>query len=215
VDFLTTLSRTTPKPQPIMNVSSRPGCRTGRKPLTDRETADEYGWRNFGDTWANNETDQSGGPHDGRDVISHFNLEYDFGYGMLFQSLRTLGGAPELSRKWWDLAEAALRHEADIDVFHNMDDPFNRGVYDGGKFTHTAHGVEAALSTHRGAPNMTWFGSLRWPWGEGSSPESGHFNTRGQICYYYSPGPAACSSPRSSRPSWCTARSRKTGSPDR
>ena len=156
--------------------------------FTDRETADEFGWRNFGDTWANNETDQSGGPHDGRDVVSHFNLEYDFGYGMLFQSLRTLGGAPEMSGKWWELAEAALRHEADIDVFHNMDDPFNRGVYDGGKFTHTAHGVEAALSTHRGAPQMTWFGSLRWPWGEGSSPESGHFNTRGQVCYYYFTG---------------------------
>lgn len=156
--------------------------------LTDRDKADEYGWRNFGDTWADNEADRTGGPHQGRDVVSHFNLEYDFGYGMLLQSLRTLGSAPELSGRWWELAETALKHEADIDVFHSMDDPLNRGVYNGGKFTHTAHGVEAALSTHRGSPRLTWFGSLRWPWGQGSSPESGHFNNRGQKAYYYLSG---------------------------
>ncbi len=60
----------------------------------DFETNDEYGWRDFGDTWANNEIDQTRGPHHGRLASSHFNLEYDFGYGMLFQGLRTLGAAP-------------------------------------------------------------------------------------------------------------------------
>ena len=35
---------------------------------------------------------------------------------------------------------------------------------------------------------MTWFGSLRWPWGEGSAPESGHFNSRGMLAYYYLTG---------------------------
>jgi len=155
---------------------------------TDIETIDEYGWRNFGDTWAKNETDQSGGPNSGLQVVSHFNLEYDFGYGMLLQSLRTLGSAPGLSRKWWSLAEAALRHESDIDVYHTTRDTQSRGVYNGGKFTHTQHGVEAGLATHRGGPRIHWFGTLRWPWGEGGSPESGHFNTRGQMCYYYLTG---------------------------
>lgn len=156
--------------------------------VADMETIDEYGWRNFGDTWAKNETDKSRGPHTGRQVVSHFNLEYDFGYGMLFQSLRTLGSAPELSRKWWNLAEAALRHESDIDVYHTTKDPQSRGVYNGGKYTHTQHGVEAGLATHRGGPRIHWFGTLRWPWGEGGAPESGHFNTRGQMCYYYLTG---------------------------
>jgi hypothetical protein len=158
----------------------------GNNLVGDIERIDEYGWRNFGDTWAKNEFDKTGGPHTGRQVVSHYNLEYDFGYGMLFQSLRTLG--TDLSRRWWKLAEAALRHESDIDVYHNPADTRSRGVYNGGKFTHTAHGVEAALSTHRGAPHLTWFGSLRWPWGQGSAPESGHFNTRGQFCYYYLTG---------------------------
>ncbi len=156
--------------------------------ITDIETIDEYGWRNFGDTWAKNETDKTGGPHTRRQVVSHFNLEYDFGYGMLFQSLRTLGSARELSRRWWNLAEAALRHESDIDVYHCTTDPRARGAYNGGKFTHTQHGVEAGLATHRGGPRLHWFGTLRWPWGQGGSPESGHFNTRGQMCYYYLTG---------------------------
>ncbi len=152
----------------------------------DQETIDEYGWRNFGDTWAKNETDQTRGPQSGRQVVNHYNLEYDLGYGMLFQSLRTMG--TELSREWWDFAEAALRHESDIDVYHSASDSRNHGVYNGGKYTHTQHGVEAVDSTHRGSPRLTWFGSLRWPWGAGSSPESGHFNTRGQLCYYYMTG---------------------------
>ena len=156
--------------------------------VTDIEEIDEYGWRNFGDTWAKNEADKTGGPNSGRQVVSHFNLEYDFGYGMLFQSLRTLEGAPDLTRKWWNLAEAALRHESDIDVYHTVGDPQSSGVYNGGKYTHTQHGVEAGLATHRGGPRLHWFGTLRWPWGEGGSPESGHFNTRGQMCYYYLTG---------------------------
>ena len=154
--------------------------------VKDIETIDEYGWRNFGDTWAKNETDKSGSPHTGRQVVNHYNLEYDLGYGMLFQSLRTLG--TDYSNRWWGLAEAALRHESDIDLYHS---PLERGaqeVYSGGKFTHTEHGVEAATGGHRGAPRMTWFGSLRWPWGAGSAPESGHFNNRGMIAYYYLTG---------------------------
>lgn len=158
----------------------------GNNLRNDLETIDEYGWRNFGDTWAKNETDKSGSPHEGRQVVNHYNLEYDLGYGMLFQSLRTLG--TELSREWWNYAEAALRHESDIDVYHSMKETGSRVVYSGGKFTHTQHGVEAVDSTHRGSPRLTWFGSLRWPWGAGSSPESGHFNTRGQLCYYYFTG---------------------------
>ena len=95
-----------------------------REASEDQETIDEYGWRNFGDTWAKNETDQTRGPQSGRQVVNHYNLEYDLGYGMLFQSLRTMG--TELSHEWWDFAEAALRHESDIDVYHSPADSRNR-----------------------------------------------------------------------------------------
>ena len=75
-----------------------------RNLISDNEEIDEYGWRNFGDMWARNERDQTGGPHHGREMVNHYNLEYDLGYGMLFQSLRTAG--TPLSAAWWDLAEA-------------------------------------------------------------------------------------------------------------
>lgn len=159
---------------------------TGGNLTEDIETTDEYGWRNYGDTWAKNETDKSGSPHTGRQVVNHYNLEYDLGFGMLFQSLRTLG--TEHSREWWRLAESALRHESDIDLYHSRVAKGAQEVYSGGKFTHTEHGVEAATAGHRGAPRMTWFGSLRWPWGAGSAPESGHFNNRGMFAYYYLTG---------------------------
>lgn len=48
------------------------------------------------------------------------------------QSLRTLG------REWWDFAEAALRHESDIDVYHSLNETGSPAVYVGGKFTHTS-----------------------------------------------------------------------------
>ncbi|MFC1614389.1 hypothetical protein ACFL5K_03755 [Gemmatimonadota bacterium] len=159
-----------------------------RNLFTDIEFIDEYGWRNFGDTWAQNEKNQTRGPHTGRTMVNHYNLEYDFGYGMLLQSLRTLDRETSTSLKWWKLAETGLRHESDIDLYHALEDTLRGGVHNGGKFTHTAHGVEAALAGHRGSPRLTWFGSLRWPWGEGSNPESGHFNNRGLMAYYYLTG---------------------------
>ncbi|HUU30288.1 MAG TPA: hypothetical protein VM123_20985 [archaeon] len=160
----------------------------GNNLFTDREAIDEYGWRNFGDTWAKNEIDQTRGPHTGRIVLSHFNHEYDHGYGMLFQSLRTVEGDPSTSYKWWHMAETGLRHQSDIDYYHSPDDPFRDGIHNGGKFTHSAHGAENALASHRGSPRLTWFGSLRWPWGQSMNPESGHFDNRGLMAYYYLTG---------------------------
>ncbi|MFC1614173.1 hypothetical protein ACFL5K_02630 [Gemmatimonadota bacterium] len=149
------------------------------------EERDEYGWRNFGDTPAYNEYDESGGPHTGRLAVSHFNHEYDHGYGMLFQSLRTISADPGLSYKWWYLADSGLRHESDIDFYHCFTDDLRGGVFNGGKFAHSAHGVEVATGTHRsGAPLPIWWGVRNWRWGRGGSPESGHFNSRGLVAHY-------------------------------
>ena len=154
----------------------------------DIERYDEYGWRSFGDTPARNEFDESGGPHSGRYAMSHFNHEYDHGYGMLLQSLRTAGIDPELSRRWWELAAPGLQHQSDIDIYHAPADSQAHGAFDGGKFAHTSHGVEVANASHRGSPRLEWWGKLTWPWGQGQSPESGHFDNRGMICYYHLTG---------------------------
>jgi len=157
--------------------------------MLDIEKSEEYGWRNFGDTPAHNEFDETGGPHTGRLAVSHFNHEYDHGYGMLFQSLRTASSDPGLSYQWWSLADPGIQHQSDIDFYHCFTDTLRGGVFNGGKFAHTAHGVEAVTSSHRsGGPPAIWWGKLNWRWGRGGSPESGHFDSRGLMAYYYLTG---------------------------
>lgn len=154
--------------------------------FTHREEADEYGWRHFGDTWAANEHNQTRGPHTGLRVVSHYNNEYDLGFGMLMQYVRNVDANPALAAAWWNLASTGLWHEADIDIYHTLEDP--APIYNGGTFTHTAHGVEAGRSTHRGSPQEELWGLLDWPWQRGSSPEAGHFRTRGILTLYYLTG---------------------------
>ena len=150
--------------------------------FTHREEADEYGWRHFGDTPAYNEGDRTRGPYDGLRVVSHYNNEYDLGLTMLAQAVRTFDAEASLSDGWWRLGLEALWHEADIDVYHTTDDP--APIYNGGTFTHTGHGVDAGRSTHRAGPRDEHWGILDWPWGRGSTPESGHVRTRGIVLAY-------------------------------
>jgi len=160
----------------------------GRNFATDREAVDEYGWRNFGDVWAANERDQTGGPRQGERMVSHFNLEYDEGWGMLLHAVRALDARPELAQGWWQFGWEAVLHEADIDLHHSAPEAGENPAWAGGKQTHTEHGVEAERSAHTGrvAPHM--FGTLRWPWGPGGGPESGHWNSRGMMFGYYLTG---------------------------
>lgn len=150
--------------------------------FTHREEADEYGWRHFGDTPAYNEHDQTQGACHGLLACSHYNNEYDLGFGMLVQALRNADADPQLAKAWWDLGMDALRHEADIDIYHSKEDP--APIYNGGTFTHTSHGVDAGTSTHRGSPLDEMWGRLDWPWHRGSTPEAGHLRSRGIIQAY-------------------------------
>ncbi len=154
----------------------------------NRDRRDEYGWRNFGDTPAYNEFDETGGPHSGRQAISHFNHEYDHGFAMVLHGLRSTDVKPEFGIKWWRVAEQAMWHESEIDQYHCTTDTVARGVLNGGKFAHTSHGVNAVTAGHRGSPRISWWGALNWPWGRGQSPESEHFNNRGQAAVYYLTG---------------------------
>jgi hypothetical protein len=122
-------------------------------------------------------------------LISHYNQEYDWGFGMLLQALRNSGIDHTAANDFLGLASAALRHEADVDTYHCWPrEAFADGAYCGGHFTHSAHGVEAGDGTHRGGPSDAWWGTLDWPWGRGGGPESGHYHTRGQWLLYYLSG---------------------------
>ncbi|OZG73437.1 hypothetical protein BTA51_10480 [Hahella sp. CCB-MM4] len=102
-----------------------------------RERIDEYGWRNFGDLYADHETAE----YKGSDLfVSHYNNQYDPIYGMLRQYLAT--GKED----WLQLADDLARHVSDIDVYDTEDDKFE---YNGGLFWHTDHYVDAQTSTHR------------------------------------------------------------------
>src|SRR4030095_7664754 len=54
--------------------------------LRKRETIDEYGWRNFGDLYADHE---AVGHRGATPLISHYNNQYDFIHGALVHYLRS------------------------------------------------------------------------------------------------------------------------------
>ena len=105
-----------------------------------RERIDEYGWRNFGDLFADHE---SAFADDGRELVSHYNNQYDAVFGFGLQLLRT--GDP----RWFVLMDDLARHVADIDIYHTTED---KAAYNGGMFWHTYHYLDAGKSSHRSYP---------------------------------------------------------------
>lgn len=139
-----------------------------------REAIDEYGWRNFGDVWANHEEASIGyaGP---RPVISHYNNQYDLLAGLILQGARS--GDP----RWFALWEPLARHVADIDIYHTTED---RPAYNGSLFWHTDHYRDAATSTHRTFSRANRRRGA--PYGGGPSCE--HNYTTGLLYGYYLTG---------------------------
>jgi len=138
-----------------------------------REVIDEYGWRNFGDVYADHENAYfTGDPP----VISHYNNQYDLIHGLLLQFART-GEAP-----WFELGRDLARHVIDIDLYHTQDD---REGYNRGYFWHTDHYVHASRATHRSY-------SRDCPKAEGGSygggPGNEHNYTTGLLYYHYLTG---------------------------
>ena len=103
-----------------------------------REIIDEYGWRNFGDLYADHETEgldvQPG------DFISHYNNQYDPIYGFIRQFVATG------DHRWFELADDLARHVSDIDLYHTE---FDKDEYNNGMFWHTDHYQQAKTSSHR------------------------------------------------------------------
>ena len=140
-----------------------------------RETVDEYGWRNFGDMWADHEQAFAVDPNP---IISHYNNQYDLLHGMLIQFLRTG------DMRWWHLADPLARHVMDIDIYHANHD---KSAYSGGLFWHTAHYHAAATCSHRSYSVQMQGKSIAAP---GGGPSNEHNYSSGILLYHQLTGNA-------------------------
>ena len=139
--------------------------------IENREIIDEYGWRNFGDLYADHEAvNRNQGPP----LVSHYNNQYDFLHSAGVHFLRT-GDA-----RWYRLMEEAAWHTMDIDMYHTRED---RAAYNGGLFWHTDHYKDARTATHRTYSQANGDGA---PYGGGPSNE--HNYTSGLLLWYYLSG---------------------------
>lgn len=133
-----------------------------------REVIDEFGWRNFGEIYADHEQRFFKG--DGA-VISHYNNQYDVLLGLLTQELR--GGG----REWRDLADPLARHVADIDIYHTSED---KAAYNRGLFWHTDHYFSAGTATHRTYSRFNAGGAASY----GGGPATMHLFTSGLALHW-------------------------------
>jgi hypothetical protein len=137
-----------------------------------REIIDEYGWRNYGEVYADHEAAHYPGP---QPVISHFNNQYDVIFGALLHYYRT-GDV-----RWFELLDPLARHVIDIDIYHTSED---RAAYNGGLFWHTDHYRDAATCTHR------TYSRANQPTGRsyGGGPCNEHNYATGLLHYYFLTG---------------------------
>jgi hypothetical protein len=142
-----------------------------------REIIDEYGWRNFGDLYADHEAVG----HDGPDpLVSHYNNQYDCLNSMLLQFLRT-GDA-----RWFILADQLCSHLRDIDIYHTDDD---RLEYSHGLFWHTEHFLDASTASHRCFSRAHLSGKNQAAYGGG--PSLAHVYSKGILLHFYLTGEKA------------------------
>lgn len=136
-----------------------------------RELIDEYGWRNFGDVYADHEAIHHRGP---KAMVSHYNNQYDFIQAAAAHFLRS-GDS-----RWHRLMVDAARHTIDIDIYHTQED---RPAFNGGLFWHTDHYLPAATCTHRTYSRHNAKGGSY-----GGGPSNEHNYTTGLMLYYYLTG---------------------------
>jgi hypothetical protein len=136
--------------------------------VAKRERIDEYGWRNFGDIYADHEAVFSKDP---APVVSHYNNQYDAVAGCAFQFMRTG------DLRWFQGLQELARHVADIDIYHTDRD---KSAYNGGLFWHTCHYRDAGLSSHRSYPRVEGIG--------GGGPSNEHAYSTGLMLHYLMTG---------------------------
>ncbi|MGI9286199.1 MAG: hypothetical protein ACR2P1_12495 [Pseudomonadales bacterium] len=145
--------------------------------IDKREVVDEYGWRHFGDLYADHE---ALGYEGDQPLVSHYNNQYDPIYGFARQFV--ISG----NYRWFELMDDLARHVTDIDIYHTQED---RVEYNGGLFWHTNHYLDASTCTHRtftrDHPAVTSDGP------SGGGPGSEHCYTAGLLYHYYLTGSEA------------------------
>lgn len=146
----------------------------------NRERVDEFGWRHFGDVYANHEKVGYRGSQS--TFVSHYNNQYDMIYGCILQFARTG------DLKWYELMNNLARHVIDIDIYHTKSD---RVAFNCGFFWHTDHFMHAQTSTHRSfsKKNREYNPEISSSYCAGSgglSPE--HCYTTGLCKYYFLTG---------------------------
>jgi hypothetical protein len=139
-----------------------------------REIIDEYGWRHFGDLYADHEAVGHTGE---TPLVAHYNNQYDVIYGAIVQYLRSGDG------QWFELARDLARHVIDIDIYHTQED---RPAYNGGLFWHTDHYLDAATATHRAYSKANLRQNAHGSYGGGPANEQNY--TSGLLHYYYLTG---------------------------
>jgi len=142
--------------------------------LNKRDIADEYGWRNFGEIYADHESIY----HQGPDIfVSHYNNQYDMVAG-LYRKFFASGDI-----RWGELAGDLARHVRDIDLYHTDKD---REEYNHGLFWHTDHYVDADTSSHRSYSKAHLQVMPHHLCGGGPGAE--HCYTTGLMLHYYHTG---------------------------
>ena len=139
-----------------------------------REIIDEYGWRHFGELYADHEVV---GHQGDTPLVSHYNNQYDAIYGAIVQYASS--GDP----RWFPLLADLARHVIDIDIYHTSED---RPAYNHGLFWHTDHHTDAATATHRTYSRAA--SETPHPVGYGGGPSNEHNYTTGLLHYYYLTG---------------------------
>lgn len=129
---------------------------------------ESWGWRNFGDVIAEDETNSNSYP-----VFT--NLQYDHPWGYLIQAVRIPGRDIARTNKWWSLAESGALQTADIDIVHSrctglpydqmnacMDpaNPIPIGWAMGARLTNQHH-ADPSPDLHRHALLDYWAGGIR------------------------------------------------------
>ncbi len=148
--------------------------------VAKRERIDEYGWRHFGDIYADHEAALGSDrlsvqpvsqPVVKPSLVSHYNNQYDAIAGFAIQFFRS-GDV-----RWWTQMIELAAHAVDIDLYHTARD---KAAYSGGAFWHTSHYTEAGRSTHRSYP--------RAPGATGGGPSCEHTYTAGFVLHHFLTG---------------------------
>ena len=139
-----------------------------------RETVDEFGWRHFGEIYADHEAVNAGPPEGGHHIepmVSHYNNQYDAIAGFATRFCQT--GDP----RWWTAMDELAGHVADIDLYHTTRD---RAAYNGGYFWHTQHYAAAGTATHRAYSRRSGT--------SGGGPSAEHNYTTGLLLHHFLTG---------------------------